>query len=825
MIAKPSEKPALAFKDDEISYRRLHENIASFSSAFSLVRGDRAVIFAENRPEWVYALYSLWLHQGIAVPVDCFSAAEDVSYIINDCRPAIIFYSSQTRAVLRDALQQSDCTPLEINLDEVRPTAAPPCAETVISADQQATAVIIYTSGTTGSPKGVMLSHANLEAVHNIYFNPDYYTAADRVIAILPFHHIFPLQGTILIPLRAGAMTVIVHRLDSEAILQALQKHHITMFIGVPRLYRMLYDGITAKIKKSPAAAALFVLSKAVGSYGFGKALFKKVQAAFGGSIRFMVCGGSALDRELQCGFRAMGFKMLDGYGLTETSPTISNNSVHDIKIGSVGRTHQWVEMKIIDGEIAVRGPVVMQGYYNHPEATAAVLCDGWFHTGDKGFLDDRGYLYVSGRLKEVIVLPNGKNINPEEIEQAILVKYPLVKEIGVYQDGDVLGAILVPDFSRAIKEKIVNLQETLRWTVIDAYNNTVPSYRRLRGLTILRDPLPRTKLGKLKRFLLPALAKRAEPEAAAARQPEFEEYRMVKAYLESAGKPACQPWHHLDLDLGLDSLDKIELLVFIEKTFGLQLDDSRLAEFPSLVSLCEHLRDAKVHISREEINWREILMEEINLTLPKRIIILSLCRWMFKPLSRLYFKFEVLGQENIPADRPCIFSPNHQSFMDALIVASSFKRKIIKKTFFIAKEKHFHSALRRLVARNSNVIVANINSGLKNAIQQTAGVLKSGSNMVIFPEGARSRDGSLMPFKKSFAILSKELNVPIVPVAIKGAFESLSIGSRFPRPGKITLRFLKPIYPEGRDYETLLEQTQSMIRQSLQKTCAIKTP
>jgi long-chain acyl-CoA synthetase len=816
MIAKPSEKPALAFKDTEISYRALHENIVAFSSVFSLAPGQRAVIFAENRPEWIYALYSLWLHQAIAVPVDCFSAAGDVSYIINDCRPEIVFYSAQTAAVLQEALQQSDGKPCGINLDEVSLTAAQPGAEAMIPADQQAPAVIIYTSGTTGSPKGVILSHGNLQAVHNIYLNPDYYTAADRVIAILPFHHIFPLQGTILIPLRAGATTVIVHRLDSEAIVQALQKHHITMFIGVPRLYRMLYDGITAKIKKSPAAAALFALSKAIGSYGFGKILFKKVQAGFGGEIRFMVCGGSALDIDLQTGFRAMGFKLLDGYGLTETSPTISNNAFNDIKIGSVGKTHPWVEVKIIDGEIVVRGPVVMQGYYNDSEATAAVLRDGWFHTGDKGHLDDRGYLYVTGRIKEIIVLPNGKNINPEEVEQAILAAGPLVKEIGVYQDGDVLGAILVPDFGQAIKEKIVNLQETLRWTVIDAYNNSVPSYRKIRGLTVQRDPLPRTKLGKLKRFLLPALAQRAAAEGAESKQPDFEEYAIMKAYLESNGKGAFQPWHHLDLDLGLDSLDKIELLVFIEKTFGLQLDDARLAEFPNILALCEHVRDAKVRISREDINWKEILREEINLQLPKRIIILSLCRWIFKPLSRLYFKFEVQGLENIPANAACIFSPNHQSFMDALIVASSIKGSILKKTFFIAKEKHFRSGFRRLMAENSNVIVANINSGLKFALQQTAAVLKSGRNMVIFPEGARSRDGSLLPFKKSFAILSKELNVPIVPVAIKGAFESLSIGSRFPRPGKITLRFLKPIYPEGRDYEALLEQTQATIRQSL---------
>jgi long-chain acyl-CoA synthetase len=815
MIPKPSDSLALAYKNKDITYRQLHENIAGFSSAFSLAPGERAVIFSENRPEWVYALYSLWLHKGIAVPVDCFSAAADIAYILNDCQPALVLYSVQTGAVLHEALQQTGCTPLLINIDELAAPGAS-CPEAVIEADDHATAVIIYTSGTTGSPKGVMLSHANLKAVQNLYLDPAYYCKTDKVIAVLPFHHIFPLQGTILIPLRAGAATVIVDQLNSEAILQALQKYRVTMFIGVPRLYRMLYDGITAKIKKSPAAAALFALSKAIGSYGFGRLLFGKVQAAFGGCIRFMVCGGSALDSEIQTGFRGMGFKMLDGYGLTETSPTISNNAPNDIKIGSVGKTHAWVEVKIIDGEIVVRGPVVMQGYYHDPEATAAVLRGGWFHTGDKGYLDDKGYLYVSGRIKEIIVLPNGKNVNPEEVEQAILAANPLVKEIGVYQDGDSLSSILVPDFAQAIKEKIVNLKETLRWTVIDTYNTSVPSYRKIRGLTVQRDLLPRTKLGKLKRFLLPALAQRAATDAADIKQPGFEEYAIMKAYLESNGKGSFQPWHHLDLDLGLDSLDKIELLVFIEKTFGLQLGDDRLAEFPTILALCEHLRDAKVCISREDINWKEILREEIHLKLPKRIIVLSLCRWIFKPLSRLYFKFEVQGLENIPANAACIFSPNHQSFMDALIVASSIKSSILKKTFFIAKEKHFHSGFRRLMAENSNVIVANINSGLKFAIQQTAGVLKSGRNMVIFPEGARSRDGSLLPFKKSFAILSKELNVPIVPVAIKGAFESLSIGSRFPRPGKITLQFLKPIYPEGRDYEALLEQTQNTIRQSL---------
>ncbi len=815
MIAGPSEKPAVAYQGKEISYRQLHENILRYREAYSLPPASRAVIFSENRPEWIFAFYSVWANQGIPVTVDIFSNADDVAHILRDCRPALVFHSDKSKAVLDEAVQKSGHTPETICLDRFEPPAARQ-SRLEFQARPDDTAVIIYTSGTTGSPKGVMLSHTNLQAVQKGYIEEKYFLESDRIIAILPFHHILPLQGSVLIPLRVGAMSVLVDRLDSEAIVSALQKYHITLFIGVPRLYRMLLDGILGKIRKNRVALVLYHLSRSIGSYALGKKLFKKVQDGFGGQIRYMVSGGSFLDPEILKGFRALGFKVLNGYGLTETSPSLSNNAPDDIRIGSVGRLFPGVEIRIVDDEITARGPNIMQGYYNNPEATRAVLRDGWFHTGDKGQLDKKGYLYVTGRIKEIIVLSNGKKINPEEVERQILTAHPLLKEIGVYQQGDSLGAILVPDLAHAMKSQIVNLQETLRWTVIDTYNRGVPSYRKIRSMTVVRNELPKTKLGKIRRFLLPGLAEQAAAGHAAPQEPDMEEFRLIRTFLEETGKTGIQAHQHLELDLGLDSLDKVEFLVFIERTFGIQLAESKLAEFPSLLSLCQYLQKTKVQVGTESINWKEILKEEINLTLPKRIVILTLFKWVFKPLSKLYFRFEVKGLENIPAHAPCIIAPNHQSYMDTLILASSLKGSIMRKTYFFAKEKHFRSAFRRFVAQNSHVIVMNINSGLKNAIQQTAAVLKNGKNMVIFPEGARSRDGGLMPFKKTFAILSKELNVPIIPVAIKGAYQSLSVGSRFPRPGKITLEFLAPLYPGDHDYDSLARHTQDTIQNSL---------
>ena len=815
MIAAPSEKTAIAYKSQEISYRELHEKIICFSRAYSLKPRDRVILFSENRPEWIYTFYSVWLNQGIPVPVDVFSNAEDVAHILKDCHPAVVFHSEKSAPVLETALYKSGQSPIRLCLDQI-PTGTTSDSKVELDPDQTATAVIIYTSGTAGSPKGVMLSYNNLHVVQQGYIRQSFFMASDKIIALLPFHHILPLQGNILLPLRIGASAILMDRLDSEAILQAFQSYHITLLIGVPRLYRLLLDGLKAKIRKNIITTLLFYFSRGIGSVSLGKIIFKKVQTAFGGNVRFFVSGGSVLDPEIQKGFKALGFRLLNGYGLTETSPSISNNYPDDMKIGSVGRVFPGVEIQIIHDEIVVRGPNVMQGYYNNRSATDSVLKNGWFHTGDRGYLDKKGYLYVTGRIKDIIVLPNGKKVNPEEMEQKILASYPILKEIGIYQDGDSLGAILVTDLQQVMKSQIVNLQETLRWSVIDAYNHDVPSYRKIRSMTIHRGELPKTKLGKIKRFLLPQLARQTSPADPFTEEPDLEEYRLVREFLEDTGKANIHPHHHLELDIGLDSLDKVELLVFIERAFGVSLQEAMLVQFPHLLALCEHLQSTKTQVHSQTVNWNEILREPIHTSLPPRSTLLQFIRLLFKPLSILYFRFEVKGKENVPAHIPCIIASNHQSYLDVLFVTCSLKCSILRKTYFFAKEKHFHSSFRRAVAQNSNVIVMNVNSGLKAAIQQTAAVLKNGKNMVIFPEGARSRDGQLMPFKKTFAILSKELDVPIIPTVIQGAYESLSVGGLFPKPIKIILEFLKPVYPGGNDYETLIQHTRNHIQTKL---------
>jgi long-chain acyl-CoA synthetase len=259
-------------------------------------------------------------------------------------------------------------------------------------------------------------------------------------------------------------------------------------------------------------------------------------------------------------------------------------------------------------------------------------------------------------------------------------------------------------------------------------------------------------------------------------------------------------------MDLGLDSLDKITLQVFVQYTFGVNLREDDLSQAGTVEKLADFIRQRKTKEQIEAINWAEILNETTNLNLPKSWFTYNILKNFARIILRIYFRFKTEGAENIPAG-PIILAPNHQSFFDGLFVAASLKNKIFKSTYFYAKEKHVRNGWVKFIANRHNVVVMDINKDLKSSLQKMAEILRKGKNIIIFPEGTRTRDGRLGDFKKTFAILSRELNVPVIPVAIKGAFEALPKGSRFPRPfKKINIKFYQPVYPQNHSYDSLKE-------------------
>lgn len=817
MQLKDFNKTALIYRGQQISYAETISKVNRFASSYKLNKGERVAIFAENRPEWIYAYFSVWRNQGIAVPIDYMAPADEVAYILNDCRPAIVFYSQKTKDVLDEAIRLlTDGYIPKIYMFEELVLPEETREKPSFVPDKHETATIIYTSGTTGSPKGVMLTYDNLLAnIEDVVDHTKIFTKEDKLLAILPFHHVFPLVGTIMATLYSGATLVILEKISSEDILGAMKKYGITIIIGVPRLYRLFHKGLMDKINASPAARTLLKFSRGLRSLAFGRLVFKKVQEAFGGHIKYFVSGGAKLDETVGGDLYAMGFEILEGFGMTEAAPMITFTKPGQVRIGSPGTPTSQTEVRIEEGEVLARGRNIMKGYYNKPEETSAILRDGWLHTGDQGYLDRKNRLFITGRKKEIIVLSNGKNINPEEIENRILSLSPLIKEIGVYPREETLGAVIHPDFHAVKKGQIVNLRETIKWLVLDKFNLTVPGYKKIRHFTLVNDELPKTRLGKLKRFLLPQLDARTAEVHRTQPDPDTEEYRALKAYLEKALDQQVYPNQHLEYDLGLDSLGKIELDLFLEKNFGIKLEDEESVAHHTVEALSRLIAEQKKSGSQEISDWHTTLQEKVKFDFRSDIVLLRTLKILLKPLFRLYFHLRGIGRQNLPPV-PFILAPNHQSFLDGLFLSMLLPDRILKNTYFLTAGKHVQTAFTRFSARHSNMLVMDINRDLKSTLQQAAAAIRQGKNLAIFPEGARSRDGNLSEFKKTFAILSKELQVPVVPVAISGAYASFPIGKKLPKSGKVSLKFLPAIYPGQMDYEKITSLTKQAIEKNI---------
>jgi len=814
LISKNYAKLALVSGEKKYTYADLRKYSKKLSTLYQSGKEDKVAIYAENCPEWIFAFYSAWINKSILVPVDYLSTSQEVAHILNNCNPQTLFYSNETKEKIKEAIKDINYEIKLINLDETDLADA----ETIdykydlAYENENDTAVIIYTSGTTGSPKGVMLSFRNIimnivavSEIHKII------TEKDRLIGILPFHHTFPLVGNIILPFKVGAILALTPSLASEDILKTLQNNKITVLISVPRFYDLIQKGIRKKLKANKFAYLLYKIAKVVKSRNFSKKVFKKIHANFGGAIETMVCGGAPLNPETASDFITWGFSILEGFGMTECAPMISFTRPEDIVVGSCGKVIGGGEIKISEsGEVLYRGDNVMKGYYKAPKATAEAIKDDWLYTGDLGNLDENGNLYITGRKKDIIVLSNGKNINPVEIEEAIIKTAEEISEIGVFNVRDVLQTVIYPDFVLLKNNGITNPQEYFE-TVVTEFNKTASSYRKINKVTISEEELPKTRLSKIQRYKLADFSQHPADKSKTP-EPDSEDYKIIKNYLVKLKEQIVYADDNFDYDLALDSLDKVNLIVFIQNSFGIELETDKLSVLKTIKKLSEYISENKTKTEIEEINWTKILQEKLDIKLPTNWFTHTLLIKLSKPFVHLYFRITSEGKENLP-DSPCIIAPNHQSYFDGLFISLFLKNRHLRKTFFYAKEKHIKQRWLKFLANRHGIIIMDINKDLKQSIQKMAAALSKGKNIMIFPEGTRSNDGSLGKFKQTFAILSRELNVPVIPVAIKGASEALPKGKKLPRPWKkVTVKFLKPIYPEKHTFATLRDKVYNKV-------------
>ena len=818
---KNYNKTAIIYDEQQISYKEVIQKSKVFSRVANLKIQQKAIIFMENRPEFLYAFLGIWQSRGTCVCLDATLSSDELIYFIEDSQASSIFTSRDNYNKVTEALSKIGKELDVIVVDDIdyEKYQILDDDEVIRAPEKEDIALMLYTSGTTGNPKGVMLTFDNILVNLEGLDKYNMFIQEDIVLALLPMHHIFPLLGSGVVPLAKGGTIVFLKEISSTAMVEAFNKYKVTMMIGVPRLWEMLHKKIMEKINGSRLTKSIFKLAQSIESINIRKKIFKKVHDGFGGNLRFFVSGGSKLDGQIAKDFLTLGIQICEGYGMTETAPMISFTPINEIVPGSAGKILPGIEVKITDEEeILVRGRNVMAGYYNKPGATAETIDkDGWLSTGDLGELKD-GYLFVTGRKKEMIVLSNGKNINPVEIEQWIMARTNLIQEIAIIEKNSVLTAVIYPNFQKIVDENISNIKETLKWGIIDKYNGKAPNYKKILDIQIVQKELPKTKLGKVRRFLVPGLLDKEQGDNIEIIEPDFNEYVELKKYLERLKDRKITANAHLELDLGLDSLDMVELSSYLESNFGIKPDDKIIVNNPTVEKLALFIKENKSSVKYEEINWKEYLTKDTDITLPKSNIAIHIIKFLLWFPFKLYIRVKCQGIKNIPNKKPLIFIGNHQSFLDGFIFGHVTPFKYLQNSYTVAKIKHFNNKYMKFMADHSNIILVDINKNLGEMLQTAATILKNGKNLVIFPEGARTRDGKLLEFKKSFAILAKELDVDIVPFGIKGAYEAFPADKKLPKFSKVEIEFFPPISPTGKSYDQIVSESRDVIKNWLEK-------
>ena len=823
-----NDKTAVVFRGEHYSYTQLLRYAARYAHCFAGGGNpDKVLIFAENSVAWIFAFYGSVRSGAVTVPVDVQSTVGELSYILSDCRPDVVFTSAARRAVVDEALAQAGfvCnvfTEADVDLENIGLEPA----ENIAVSDMERTMLIIYTSGTTGSPKGVMLSFKNaLFNVRAVSEDVRIFTPERNTMILLPLHHAFPLMGSLVAPLYTGETVAVADGLNAENILKTMNENKINIIIGVPRLYELLSKGIMEQINASWLTRSVFRVMRRLGSKHLSKAVFAKVHKRFGGHIDFLVSGGAALPADIAVVFKTLGFTVLEGYGMTETAPMISFTRPWNVQVGYAGEPLPHIEVKIDEhGEVCVKGDNVMQGYYNRPQETAEIIRNGWLHTGDLGELSPKKGLKLTGRIKEIIVTPNGKNINPVEVEEAIAHLSPYVKEVGVFIKDSVLQCVIVPQLS-AVRESSLENMNTVMKEEIARYNQTVAPYKRIKKIHIVSGELPKTRLMKLQRFKLAELVSEHKKTTATDNYPHSETYMALKAYIDKETELNAGENDDFEIDLAMDSLGKVSLLTFIESRFGVSLNEAQLDQLNTLGKLSAYLEQNGHQTDGEpkKVTWKEILSNKVqNFVVPRAGFIQAFCSRTVALLIGLVYRNRRRGNVDL-SEQPCIIVANHRSALDGYFITSKLNRKTVKNTFFFAKEKHLRTKFAHFLARKNNVILVDINKNVRESLQQMAAVLRKGKNIIIFPEGTRSKTGKLLAFKDSFAILSKELNIPVVPVAIRGSERAVLKRFKLPRLfAKISVDFLETICPNDLSVDEIRTKTVGLIAAQLEtgKAC-----
>lgn len=794
-VARGGDHPALrikpGFRTRTWTFADLADQVPRVAGALrsqGVEPGDRVLLWAVNRPEWSISFLAAMWAGAVVVPLDFRSTDEFAAKVAAQTRSKLILAALPTLKMA--SRLELPAVAVESLVDRARDSEPLPRP----SVDPDALAEIVFTSGTTGEPKGVMLSHRNIASNAAALRSVVPLGPETRLLSILPLSHMYGLNPGMLAPLLAGALVVYPTSLQPPVLARTFRENRVTMLLAVPQIVKLLNNAVERKVDAT-GKRATFERLHAVARHlplPLRRLLFRPVLKGFGGAIRYLAVGAAPMNPTIAQRWEEMGVESLQGYGATELSPVVSFTRIERNRVGTVGEVIPGVEVRLADdGEVLVRGPNVFKGYWEQPDATAAVLKDGWYHTGDHGRLEEGRFLVLQGRKKDMLVMPDGTKVFPDDVERVI------ARDARV-RDAAVVGLERNPGELQVHAVLILHDAADAAEIVREA-NTHLGGHQQIRGHTVWPDDeFPRTPSLKIKK---PDILVRLGETAAAAAAPGASapatsgqgEVARLAAQLDGVVREAIAPEARLSADLNIDSLGRVELLTLIEEELGVYVDDADVEPDTTLAEL-----QAKVDASAGEPAPKGIFGWPLNPLVGALRI--GLFQGIIIPLLSLVYRRRVRGLEHLQGLRgPVMFAPNHHLHNDNALILSAiplaWRRKLsvagASDGIFASRWRGFAAAL----LGNAFPIVRK-GGGVRRSFELLGARLDRGYSVLIYPEGELTVGGPLQPFKSGTGLVAIHGAIPVVPMRLKvyrySRFDKGTAGTAF--RGDTEVIFGKPL-------------------------------
>ncbi len=820
-------------EESRFTYGEVHRyssRVGSFLLSVDLKPQERVMLLSENRPEWPISFFGILRAGATSVPCDKELSENELVNIARRSEAKVLLISEE--------MLEKKSNLVKLLADAGLPTKVHTLAEAMSgdpskpdgigavrrSASADDVASLIFTSGTTGIPKGVVLTHRNFTSLVAKLAGAFDIGLGDGVLSVLPLHHTFEFSGGFLTPFSRGAEISYIDELTADRIGEVLEGGNITGMVGVPALWQLFHKKVTQEFAARPRLveeglkALMSVNAELRNRRGInlGKLLFWPVHRKFGGNMKFMISGGSALTDDVHKAFHALGFTLNEGYGLTEAAPVLTVTNAGNKRLpNSVGKALPGVELRIDSpdndgiGEVIAKGPNVMAGYFQDRESTDAVLKSGWLHTGDLGRLDADGNLTLVGRKKDVIIDANGKNVYPDELED-LYGTHTHIKELSVVglpdeHGGEKVACLCVPDYKDRPREEVKKeLEDHFRRVASDE-----PFFRRIKVLRFWDSELPRTSTRKVKRPVVVKEFVRLEKlvhsaERAKAGSTDESTDWLVQVIADVIQKPAADIRNdsRLQVDLGLDSLMLTELATALEQA---GVPTSAITDLTKIQTV-DDLRKVVLSAGRRPKGVKELVVKEaesskksdaLELELPE-VVAQAGRKALTLGQSSIYggmFDVKVTGKSFIPQNRNFLVVANHASHLDMGLVKMALGDQGSRLVALAARDYFFDTSWKRAYFENfTSLIPMDRQGSLRESLRLAGESLTQGFNLLIFPEGTRSPNGELQEFKPTTGYLALSYGVDILPLYLKGTYDALPKGAWWPKFEKLEVRIGPPI-------------------------------